>query len=101
MTTWKTALHFPYIGSGPYCYTNSIAMMLGERSPQTAVIEFATSSPFGMQLIGGTLPFFSHRGGYIRSLSALGQKKSLQRIASIPIKEKQMTREGEYILSYR
>ncbi|MDR9857459.1 hypothetical protein RJP21_28090 [Paenibacillus sp. VCA1] len=62
MKTWKTDLHFPYIGSGPYCYTNSIAMMLGERSPRTAVIEFATSSPFGMQLIGGTLPFFDPYG---------------------------------------
>ena len=42
----------PYIGSGPYCYANSFAMMFGEHAPSTAVIEFATGSPFGMQMLG-------------------------------------------------
>lgn len=41
----------PYVGSGPYCYANSFAMVLGPKAPSTAVIEFATSSPFGMQVI--------------------------------------------------
>lgn len=50
--------HFPYTGSGPYCYSNAFAMMLGEISPPTNVIEFATSSAFGMHLLRGTLPFF-------------------------------------------
>lgn len=54
--------HFPYVGSGPYCYANSFAMMFREYAPSTAVIEFATGSPFGMQLVGGTLPFFSPCG---------------------------------------
>ncbi|XXX81460.1 hypothetical protein WMF30_22135 [Sorangium sp. So ce134] len=69
--------HFPYIGSGPYCYANAFAMMLGDRAPSTAVIELATSSPFGMQLIGGTLPFFDPYGwtpeaGFDGALAALG-----------------------------
>ena len=50
--------HFPYMGSRPVLFTNSFAMMFGAHAPSTAVIEFATGSPFGMQLIGGTLPFF-------------------------------------------
>lgn len=51
-----------YIGSGPYCYTNSLAMMLGGESPSTAVIETLTGSPFGAQLIAGSLPLFDPYG---------------------------------------
>ena len=51
-----------YVGSGPYCYTNSLAMMLGGESPSTAVIETLTGSPFGAQLIGGSLPLFDPYG---------------------------------------
>ena len=36
--------HIPYVGSGPYCYANSFAMLLGERAPSTAVIEVATGA---------------------------------------------------------
>lgn len=50
--------HFPYIGSGPYCYANAFAMMFGQHAPSTAVIEFATGSPFGMQLVGGVPALF-------------------------------------------
>lgn len=69
--------HFPYIGSGPYCYANSFAMMFGERAAPTSVIEFAIGSPFGMQLISGTLPFFDPYGwtpeaGFDAALAALG-----------------------------
>lgn len=69
--------HVPYIGSGPYCYANSFAMMLGGDAPSTAVIEFATSSPFGMQLVGGALPFFGPYGwtpeaGFDAALDAMG-----------------------------
>ncbi|WP_235439997.1 hypothetical protein [Paenibacillus sp. DMB20] len=68
---------YPYIGSGPYCYTNSFAMMFGAAAPSTAVIEFATGSPFGMQLIGGAMPFFDPYGwnpeaGFDGALAALG-----------------------------
>jgi hypothetical protein len=34
-----------YIGSGPYCYANSLAMMLGSAAPEPAVIEVLTGSP--------------------------------------------------------
>ncbi|MFB9907659.1 hypothetical protein [Allokutzneria oryzae] len=69
--------HFPYVGSGPYCYANSFAMVFGDKAPSTAVIEVATGGPFGMQLIGGTLPFFdpygwNPRAGFDGALNALG-----------------------------
>ena len=51
-----------YIGSGPYCYTNSLAMMLGSEAPGPAVIEVVTGSPFGAELIGGHTPFFDPLG---------------------------------------
>jgi hypothetical protein len=52
----------PYIGSGPYCYSNSLAMMLGDRAPTPAVIEVLTGSPFGVQLISGRVPLFDPYG---------------------------------------
>ncbi|MFK8849417.1 hypothetical protein [Streptomyces sp. Ac-502] len=67
-----------YIGSGPYCYSNSLAMMLGpDAAPPTAVIETLTGSPFGVQLIGGTMPLFDPYGwdperGLDAAVSALG-----------------------------
>lgn len=69
--------HFPYVGSGPYCYANSFAMMFGKDAPSTAVIELATCSPFGMQLVGGALPFFDPYGwtpdaGFGAALDAMG-----------------------------
>lgn len=69
--------HPPYIGSGPYCYANSFAMMFGEHAPSTAVIELATGSPFGMQMLGGALPLFDPYGwdpdaGFDGALAALG-----------------------------
>ncbi|MBS2537135.1 hypothetical protein KGQ20_30700 [Catenulispora sp. NF23] len=47
-----------YTGSGPYCYANSLAMVLGDDAPPPRVIEVLTGSPFGFELIGGTLPLF-------------------------------------------
>ncbi|RZT26777.1 hypothetical protein EV649_0524 [Kribbella sp. VKM Ac-2569] len=52
----------PYIGSGPYCYSNSLAMILGDQAPSPAVIEVLTGSPFGVQLISGRLPLFDPYG---------------------------------------
>ncbi|MFC4112411.1 hypothetical protein [Nonomuraea zeae] len=51
-----------YLGSGPYCYANSLAMMLGRAAPPVGVIETLTGSPFGMQLLGGRTPFFDPYG---------------------------------------
>ncbi len=72
-----TAIGLPYIGSGPYCYANSFAMIMGEHAPSTAVIETLSGGPFGMQLIGGTLPFFDPYGwdpslGFDNALASLG-----------------------------
>jgi hypothetical protein len=69
--------HVPYVGSGPYCYSNAFAMMLGDQAPSTAVLQIATGGPFGMQLIGGTLPFFDAYGwnpqkGFDAALTAIG-----------------------------
>jgi hypothetical protein len=52
----------PYIGSGPYCYANSLAMVLGPDAPSPSVIEVLTGSPFGMELLAGQLPFFDPYG---------------------------------------
>jgi hypothetical protein len=51
--------------------------MFGADAPSTAVVEVATASPFGMQLIDGTLPFFDPYGwdpeaGFDDALAALG-----------------------------
>lgn len=75
-------MHVNYVGSGPYCYANSFAMMFGNAAPSVAVIEFATSSPFGMQLIGGKLPLFDPYGwdpeqGFDDTLDALGWASDL------------------------
>jgi hypothetical protein len=51
-----------YIGSGPYCYANSLAMVLGPAAPSPAVIEVLTGSPFGAELTGGMRPFFHPPG---------------------------------------
>ncbi|MGH4030258.1 hypothetical protein ACQB60_15105 [Actinomycetota bacterium Odt1-20B] len=54
--------HTPYVGSGPYCYAHSLAMMLGPDAPPPAVVETLTGSAFGVGLVGGTLPFFDPYG---------------------------------------
>lgn len=53
-----------YVGNGPYCYANSFATVLGSKAPSTAVIEFATSSAFGTQMINAKEPllFFDPYG---------------------------------------
>lgn len=75
--------HTPYIGSGPYCYANSLAMMLGKGSPSPAVIEFATGSAFGMEIIGGKHVFFDPYGwdpvrGIDTALGAAGWHSTLE-----------------------
>ncbi|MEV0253658.1 hypothetical protein AB0H82_05190 [Streptomyces sp. NPDC050732] len=51
-----------YVGSGPYCYAHSLAMVLGETAPPPAVIEVLTGSPFGFQLVADRLPLFDPYG---------------------------------------
>ena len=51
-----------YVGSGPYCYANSLAMIFGRRAPETSAIEVLTGAPFGMLLLNGRTPFFNPGG---------------------------------------
>jgi hypothetical protein len=51
-----------YIGSGPYCYANSLAMIMGSGSPDPSAIEVLTGSPFGVCLLDGAMPFFNPPG---------------------------------------
>lgn len=65
-----------YRGSGPYCYSNCLVMMLGGDAPDAAVVETVTGSPFGVQLEDG-LAFFDPCGwnpgiGVDEALTALG-----------------------------
>src|SRR5579871_2629796 len=51
-----------YIGSGPYCYANSLAMVLGPHAPDPSAPEVLTGSPFGFEMLEGTLPLFDPLG---------------------------------------
>ncbi|AKH82689.1 hypothetical protein AA958_11110 [Streptomyces sp. CNQ-509] len=55
-----------YTGSGPYCYANSLVMSLPDAvagpAPSPALVETLTGSPFGVQLLGGTVPLFDPYG---------------------------------------
>jgi hypothetical protein len=52
----------PYIGSGPYCFSNSLAMALGDDALSPSLLEVLTGSPFGFQLLDGALPLFDPFG---------------------------------------
>ncbi|TDD57784.1 hypothetical protein E1263_21935 [Kribbella antibiotica] len=64
-----------YVGSGAYCYANSLAMMVRD-VPMTA-IEVLTGSPFGAQVEDTGLPWFDPPGwqpdlGLDRAIDLLG-----------------------------
>jgi len=64
-----------YTGSGPYCFANSLSMLLDGPSP--SVVEVLTGSPFGFELIAGELPLFDPYGwtpelGVDAAVGALG-----------------------------
>jgi hypothetical protein len=50
-----------YIGSGPYCYANCVAMALADGT-EPGLLEVLTGSPFGMQLLSGRRPLFDPLG---------------------------------------
>lgn len=50
-----------YIGSGPYCYANCMAMALADGTGP-GLLEVLTGSPFGLQLLGGRRPLFDPLG---------------------------------------
>jgi hypothetical protein len=57
-----TTVALPYVGSGPYCMANSLAMMLGPGSPPPSMLQVLLGAPFGMQLLHGELPLFDPVG---------------------------------------
>lgn len=56
------AMWLRYVGSGPYCYANSLAMVMGGHGPDPSAIEVLTGSPFGVCLLDGATPFFDPPG---------------------------------------
>ena len=75
----------PYVGNGPYCYTNSLLTVLGGEAPTPGIVETLTSSAFGFQLLAGRLPLFDPYGwnpdhGLDQALRLLGY--SWQRVTS-------------------
>lgn len=50
-----------YIGSGPYCYANCMAMALAD-GIEPGLLEVLTGSPFGLQLLDGRGPLFDPLG---------------------------------------
>ena len=67
----------PYIGSGPYCYTNSLLMVLKHPELTPPILETLTGSPFGFQLLFGKRPLFDAIGwdpnlGLDQALTLLG-----------------------------
>ena len=51
-----------FLGSSPYCYANSLAMVLGPGSPPPSAIEVLTGSPFGARFAERDLPYFDPPG---------------------------------------
>lgn len=51
-----------YVGSGSYCYANSLAMILGEFAPPASAVEVLTGSPFGAQVERDGRPYFDPPG---------------------------------------
>jgi len=50
-----------YIGSGPYCYANCLAMVVADGT-DPGLLEVLTGAPFGLQLLGGRRPLFDPVG---------------------------------------
>ena len=50
-----------YIGSGPYCYANCLAMALADGT-DPGLLEVLTGSPFGLELLAGRRPLFNPLG---------------------------------------
>ncbi len=50
-----------YVGSGPYCYANSLAIVFGD-GIDPGLVEVLTGSPFGLELIAGEMLLFDPLG---------------------------------------
>jgi hypothetical protein len=69
-------MRIPYIGSGPYCYSNSLAMVHGAEALPPSAIEVLTGGPFGFH-VGGGLAWFDPLGwdpdaGFDMAIDLLG-----------------------------
>ena len=50
-----------YLGSGPYCYANCLAMAMADGT-DPGLLEVLTGAPFGLQLLAGKRPLFDPLG---------------------------------------
>lgn len=74
-----------YLGSGPYCYSNTLCTVVDEGWPP-GVVETLTGSPFGFQM-EGPLPLFDPEGwhpdtGLDQALELLGWRSDRETFAS-------------------
>ena len=74
-----------YVGSGPYCYANTLSMVV-DNGWRPGLIETLTGSPFGFQMVG-PLPLFDPAGwdpdsGLDQALSLLGWVSDRESFAS-------------------
>jgi hypothetical protein len=72
---WQGGALHAYVGSGPYCYSNTLSMVVGE-GWRPGLVETLTGSPFGFQMVG-PLPLFDPAGwdpdlGLDQALDLLG-----------------------------
>lgn len=74
-----------YVGSSPYCYANSLSMVVDD-SWRPGLVETLTGSPFGFQMVG-PLPLFDPAGwdpdtGLNQALALLGWESDRETFAS-------------------
>lgn len=74
-----------YVGSGPYCYANSLSMVV-DQGWRPELLETLTGSPFGFQMVG-PLPLFDPPGwdpdiGLDQALTLLGWESDRETFAS-------------------
>ena len=74
-----------YVGSGPYCYANTLSMVVDE-AWRPGLVETLTGSPFGFQMVG-PIPLFDPAGwdpdsGLNQALTLLGWQSDRETFAS-------------------
>jgi hypothetical protein len=82
---WEGGRVHAYVGSGPYCYSNTLSMVVGE-GWRPGLVETLTGSPFGFQMVG-PLPLFDPAGwdpdtGLDQALDLLGWGSDRETLAS-------------------
>jgi hypothetical protein len=85
VVVWQGGAVHAYVGSGPYCYSNTLSMVVGE-GWRPALVETLTGSPFGFQMVG-PLPLFDPAGwdpdtGLDQALELLGWESDRETFAS-------------------